>query len=69
MLGREIILPYEVTREGHDPHRSDTNVTLGAHALEIKERLNRAQHVARKHLEVNMKRGKDHYDIKSYNVL
>jgi transposase InsO family protein len=28
MLGREIRLSYEVTREGHDPHRSDTNVTL-----------------------------------------
>jgi hypothetical protein len=65
MLGREIILPYEVTREGHDPHKSDKTVTLGAHALKIKERLHRAHHVVRKHLEVNMKRRKDHYDIKS----
>ena len=56
MLGREIILPYEVTREGHDPHKSDKTVTLGAHALKIKERLHRAHYVARKHLEVNMKR-------------
>jgi hypothetical protein len=37
MLGREIRLPYEVTREGHDHHRSDKTVTLGAHALKIKE--------------------------------
>ena len=65
MLGREIILPYEVTREGNDPHKSDKTVTLGAHALKVKERLHRAHHVVRKHLEVNMKRRKDHYDIKS----
>jgi hypothetical protein len=37
MLGREIRLPYEVTREGHDHHRSDKTVTLGAHALKIKK--------------------------------
>jgi hypothetical protein len=44
MLGREIILPYEVTREGHDPHKSDKTVTLGAHALKIKERLHDILH-------------------------
>ena len=65
LLGREIRLPYAITRKGHDPHRSDTTLTSGAHALKIKERLHRPHHMARKHLEVNMKRRKDHYDIKS----
>ena len=38
MLGRDIRLEYEVTREGHDPHRRDKTATLGARALKIKER-------------------------------
>ena len=69
MLGREIRLPFEITSEGLDPRSSDLSITWGAHAQKIKERLHRAHQVARKHLEINMKRRKDYYDTRANLIL
>ncbi|CAC5421923.1 unnamed protein product [Mytilus coruscus] len=65
MLGREVRLPYELLHKGHplDPNEADTS--WGNHALKIKERMQRAHCVARKHLEVTCKRRKDYYDNKT----
>ena len=64
MLGREIRFPLELTREGREIATPE-KVTWGAHALRVRERLHKAHNVARKHLQVNTKRRKDHYDTKS----
>ena len=65
MLGREIRFPFELTKDGQEFAVKSDVKTWGAHALKVRERLQKAHHVARKHLEVRMKRRKDHYDVKS----
>ncbi|CAC5404232.1 unnamed protein product [Mytilus coruscus] len=67
MLGREVRLQYELIHKGHplDTNEADTCTSWGNHALKIKERMQRAHCVARKHLEVNCKRRKDYYDNKT----
>jgi hypothetical protein len=50
MLGREVLMPYDLTKE------------CGAHAEKIRERIQKAHEIARKNLA---KRRKDFYDIKS----
>ncbi|CAC5407266.1 unnamed protein product [Mytilus coruscus] len=67
MLGREVRLPYELIHKGHplDTNEADTCTSWGNHALKIKERMQGAHCVARKHLEVNCKRRKDYYNNKT----
>jgi len=65
MLGREIRLPYELTTEGKGLNDSTNSVQWGSHALKIRERMRRAHHIAKRHLEVSAKRRKDYYDMKS----
>ena len=72
MLGREVRLPFEITNEGKTMGVPEDNITWGDHTWKIRERLQRAHGVARKHLEANAKRRKDFYDTKvklfDYNV-
>ncbi|CAG2200977.1 unnamed protein product [Mytilus edulis] len=64
-LGREIRFPYKLTREGTEFVSETEQGTWGNHALKVRERLQKAHHVARKHLEVNLRKRKDHYDVKA----
>ena len=66
LLGREIRLPYELTKEGTPlSDKGDSPKTWGEHALQIRHSLHRAHNIARRHLQNNAKRRKDYYDIKS----
>ncbi|CAC5410262.1 unnamed protein product [Mytilus coruscus] len=65
MLGREVRLPFELLNKGNPLDTNEGDTSWGNHALKIKERMQRAHCVVRKHLEVNCKRRKDYYDNKT----
>lgn len=65
MLGREIRLPFDLTNDGQCATLVDEPHTYGDHAHIIRERLQKAHAVARKHLYVNVQRRKDQYDVKT----
>jgi hypothetical protein len=62
MLGREVLMPYDLTKEGSSVMFDLKETTCGAHAEKIRERIQKAHEIARKNLA---KRRKDFYDIKS----
>ncbi|CAC5401720.1 unnamed protein product [Mytilus coruscus] len=57
-LGREIRFPFELTREETEFVPETEEATWGAHALKVGERLQKAHHVARNHLDVNLRKRK-----------
>jgi hypothetical protein len=61
VFGREIRMPYEIVKEGLEENSKNWE----EHAMKIRDRLHRADHVARKHLAINTTRIKDYYDLKS----
>ena len=66
LLGREIRFPIELTNGGTPlGSHEENNRNWGEHALMIRDRLQKAHRVARKHLSSNAKRRKDYYDLKS----
>jgi len=65
MLGREIKLPYEMTREGKQLTDNDKPLEWGTHTLKIRDRMQKAHEIARKKLEVSAQRRKAYYDIKA----
>lgn len=66
MLGREVRLPCEIVAEGNSIWKTqETTCIWGEYALNVRERLQKAHCVARKHLQVNAKRRKDFYDSNS----
>ncbi|CAG2256003.1 unnamed protein product [Mytilus edulis] len=63
MLGREIRFPVEVT-QAKVLVQGEVQVNPGDFVCELRERLQKAHSVARKHLSANAKRRKDYYDQK-----
>ena len=63
MLGREVRLPVE-TMLGASPDDADEVVSYCAHVSSIRDHLQHAHEVARKHLQASSKRQKDSYDAK-----
>jgi hypothetical protein len=61
MLGREVLMPYDLTKEGSSV-MFDLKKT---HAEIIRERIQKAHEIDRKNLARSAKRRKDFYDIKS----
>jgi hypothetical protein len=65
MLGREVILPFEIINQRKGITGGEETEKEAAHTQKIRERMQRAHVVARKNLQVNAKRRKDFYDIKA----
>ncbi|CAG2232188.1 unnamed protein product [Mytilus edulis] len=63
MLGREIRFPVEVT-QAKVLVQGEVQVNPGDFVCELRERLQKAHSVARKHLSANAQRRKDYYDQK-----
>ena len=63
MLGREVRLPAE-TMLGTGPCSSDEVVSYGSQVSEIRNRMQLAHDIARKHLKTSSRRQKDCYDAK-----
>ena len=59
VLGREIRLPGEVSLVA-----PESSQLVGEYVSELRNRLHKAHHIARQHLQSNAKRQKDYYDIK-----
>ena len=65
LLGREVRLPIQVIKGGAPLNgESDIPMNWGGHALQIRERLQKAHEVARRNLSISAKRRKDFYNNK-----
>lgn len=65
LFGRELRMPSDILRDISCDFKEEYSKNCGAHAIKIRERLQKAHQVARRHLASNAKRRKDHYDLKS----
>ena len=72
MLGREVRTPYQVALGTSTPDKYEQVKPYGAYVMSLKNTLNHAHRVVRKHLRAKATRRADAYDVKSnlnsYNV-
>jgi len=66
MIGREVTLPHEVTVGGSTPDRFEQVQNHGAYVMNVRNQLNLAHDVARKHLGKSVMKNKVLYDAKQH---